>query len=402
MSSTTRRFALLALGGFSLVAIACQDTVSLGREGGDAGVTSPPSFTPDPPDGGDAEAAAPPAKILACMGTECEAPYATCSDKPFPKCGTNLMNDPANCGACGNRCGGFESVNMDARCIDGACVLGCMIKDGNFGEARRVFRDCNGLLDDGCETNVQVDPENCGICGHACAPGVRCINGKCGCSNGLTDCGGRCTDTRTDSFNCGACGTVCEFPEDACSPLPPNSTYGCAKSQCGQLQCSGGFGDCNNDLQTGCSSDGCEVDLRTDPNNCGGCGVKCAPDQVCRDEGGGPHCFDACEKAGRATCPQGCMDLLSDPFNCGACMNSCPPPRANQVGSCRKGLCAYECLPGFADCNGDPTDGCEIDLRSHPANCGACGNQCNFGEGQPCIEGKCLMVECDGGVEETK
>jgi hypothetical protein len=63
------------------------------------------------------------------------------------------------------------------------------------------------------------------------------------------------------------------------------------------------------------------------------------------------------------------------------------------------GLCSRECVPGYADCNGDPADGCEVELKSNPANCGACGNQCNMGAGQPCVEGKCLMVECDAGLE---
>ena len=30
------------------------------------------------------------------------------------------------------------------------------------------------------------------------------------------------------------------------------------------------------------------------------------------------------------------------------------------------------CAPGTGDCNGDPGDGCETDLTSDPAHCGAC------------------------------
>lgn len=30
------------------------------------------------------------------------------------------------------------------------------------------FEDCNGVLEDGCETNLLEDPENCGLCGKVC------------------------------------------------------------------------------------------------------------------------------------------------------------------------------------------------------------------------------------------
>jgi hypothetical protein len=68
------------------------------------------------------------------------------------------------------------------------------------------------------------------------------------------------------------------------------------------------------------------------------------------------------------------------------------------VRSCNKGICAYECATGFADCNGSSADGCETNLRTHAGNCGACGNACDVAAGQPCVEGKCLMTDCDAGV----
>jgi hypothetical protein len=360
----------------------------------------PPNFTPDTSDGGDAEASTiDPPELLLCVGTQCLAPYATCSKTPSFLCGTNLKTDPANCGACGNSCQGFEGVNLSSRCIDGACAFECMIKSGPMGEAHE-FRNCNGVLDDGCEVNVSFDPANCGVCGNACAPGERCINGKCGCTAGKIDCNGRCTDPRFDDNNCSACGIQCDWkPEGACAEMPPNTYYGCALSECDRLKCRSPFRDCNVDLKKGCASDGCEVNTQNDPMNCGGCGIQCGAGQECRDDGNGPQCLDTCEKAGLTECPYGCADLVGDKYNCGACGNFCPNPRANEQTSCRKGLCEKSCLPGFADCNGDPTDGCEVDLKTHPANCGACGNQCDYGAGQPCIEGKCLMVECDAGVE---
>jgi hypothetical protein len=44
------------------------------------------------------------------------------------------------------------------------------------------------------------------------------------------------------------------------------------------------------------------------------------------------------------------------------------------------------CSPGFANCDGEASDGCEVDLESDPTNCGACGVSC---DGRACLEGAC-------------
>ena len=49
----------------------------------------------------------------------------------------------------------------------GACQFRC-----NAG-----FADCDQLPADGCEVNTNTDPNNCGFCGHAVAPGMKCSNG---------------------------------------------------------------------------------------------------------------------------------------------------------------------------------------------------------------------------------
>jgi hypothetical protein len=45
-----------------------------------------------------------------------------------------------------------------------------------------------------------------------------------------------------------------------------------------------------------------------------------------------------------------------------------------------------DCAPGRADCNALASDGCEIDLTSDAASCGACGHGC---QGGPCQSGLC-------------
>jgi hypothetical protein len=395
MTGITRKLAALALTGISLaLAVACADTVDLGQEQG-PGEPDAPVFVV-PADSGDAADALAPS--FACVGTECPAPYATCAEGPSFKCGQNLLTDPENCGACGASCVGFQPRHMSASCANGTCAYECLTVPDDQG-VNHVFKDCDGRLENGCEIDVTIDPANCGACGHACAAGVECLMGKCGCPDGKVDCYGHCRDLRIEDGNCGACGNACPYnPVDGCSPRPPHTGYGCADSQCGVLKCYPGYLDCNGDLKNGCSSDGCEVNiLGANPDNCGACGVKCGAGQECRNDGFGFQCLTTCEIAGLTRCGSSCRDLLSDHGNCGACSNFCPNPHANQTSACQKGLCETECVLGFADCNGDPSDGCEVDLRVHPANCGACGHACDFGAGQPCIDGKCLMVECEAG-----
>ncbi|MDH5674491.1 MAG: hypothetical protein OEZ06_20355 [Myxococcales bacterium] len=55
---------------------------------------------------------------------------------------------------------------------------------------------------------------------------------------------------------------------------------------------------------------------------------------------------------------------------------ACPPPEP--------------CAAGFADCNADAADGCEANLNSDVAACGACGQSC--GSGQACVDTVCVRV----------
>ena len=55
------------------------------------------------------------------------------------------------------------------------------------------------------------------------------------------------------------------------------------------------------------------------------------------------------------------------------------------------GTCSPTCPPGYKDCDGAPTNGCEAALGSDTDNCGACGNVCP-------AAGAFESVTCSGGV----
>jgi hypothetical protein len=76
--------------------------------------------------------------------------------------------------------------------------------------------------------NSQSDPNNCGTCGHACAPihaQFVCIGGTCQCPTGTTQCGSICADLQADNQNCGSCGR-------SCAQIDAGATFTCNAGQC--------------------------------------------------------------------------------------------------------------------------------------------------------------------------
>ena len=91
---------------------------------------------------------------------------------------------------------------------------------------------------------------------------------------------------------------------------------------------------------------------------------------------------------GYTDCPNGtgCINTSTDPKNCGSCGHACSIPNGHAF--CADGDCALAgCLQGYADCNNNPVDGCEVYVQNDPNNCGMCGNKC--GANQNCVNGTC-------------
>jgi hypothetical protein len=332
-----------------------------------------------------------------CPSSACPEGRTSCPNNPFP-CGVDLRFDNDNCGECGHHCPRDYTINERfhavTQCVDGECRLACS----------SAFGDCNGMPEDGCEIQLSSttygDKNNCGGCGILC-PDV-CYNNTCGCPAGESFCtaSGRCHDLRSENGNCGECGNVC--PPSAHPPPPPswNATYSCFNKVCDQLICIGRYADCDEDLGDP-DGNGCEVDLdRADPNNCGGCGIVCAPGKVCKRLPSGPECV--CE------CGSDCFDVDSDFDNCGACGFECPGDRRSLSGVvgaepdpahgrpvCSQGRCDYRCSPNWGDCDGDIANGCETNFLDDSLNCGGCGIRCEGVEDQPCVKGKCATRDCE-------
>ncbi|MFI5298457.1 MAG: hypothetical protein ACHREM_10185, partial [Polyangiales bacterium] len=243
----------------------------------------------------------------------CAPGTASCDGIDSNGCEVNTNNDLGNCGGCSKVC---AYANATTQCSGGSCALtGCT----------GTYNDCNGNPLDGCESNYESDPTNCGGCKNSCAVSntiTQCTGGSCGivsCAPGYRDCdtveanGCEVQYLGSDLNNCGGCSVLC---------APPNATPICNVGSCAVLSCTGNYLDCN-----GLVGDGCEVDGSSNPNHCGACSTKCS--------------------------------------------------YANATPLCNSKVCAMgSCNSGYTDCNSSSTDGCEIHTASDINHCGGCSNDC--------------------------
>ncbi|MBX3219657.1 MAG: hypothetical protein KF795_03990 [Labilithrix sp.] len=332
--------------------------------------------------------------IAYCPSSTCPPGWTTCPSSRFP-CDVNLRVDINNCGACGFECpagGGRETFS----CVAGACVMQC--------NAAQNTLDCDGLADNGCETNM-TNSNHCGACGNKCSdPAKPCAyqgppgSGSgvaCGCKDGWLPCGTYCRDVQNEDLNCGACLNRCDATGGG-APSYPNTYYGCGNGSCGKLKCTALHAECDGDI-----TNGCETHIVSD-DNCGGCGVACPAGQKCRLADNKPTCMcpeglTYCETGCQGgVCSGSCVDVMSDALNCGRCGVGCSS--GGLVGArrtCDYGSCVMRCNDGRADCNNSQADGCEVDTNSDPENCGACGKVCDAVAGQACVGGQCVVEPCD-------
>jgi len=382
-----RLICLTAFGCAPLVSVACAREPVLLAEGPAPSSTAFGAADSGITENADADASLPEETPM-CPVTTCAWPYTTCASSAF-LCDVNLLSDDENCGACGVRCGGPNVAHSKWSCVDGKCAFSCDDPE---------WRDCDGNPTNGCEASIK-EVKNCGACGRQCADGLVCEKGEC-----VTRCellgspdecpdpdhppATVCTDVRKDDKNCAACGHVCDPTGPGLPPLPSDDMYyGCGDKKCTAPKCKvDGMADCNMDL-----NDGCETPLLTS-DNCRFCGDKCDPGQICfLNPFTGPECI--CGPGETRCFGFNCVRLDDDPNNCGGCNRKCPgSDRPHFAPTCSGGVCSGQCEEKFADCDGLPDNGCEIDTRVDNRNCGGCGHACL--PGQVCSGGECLVAPC--------
>jgi hypothetical protein len=221
--------------------------------------------------------------------------------------------------------------------------------------------------------------------GPGCATGVRICNaqgtGFGPCTGELVpNCNGACLNFQADVANCGSCGNAC--------PTGANASASCTSGACG-FACNAGFGNCDNN-----AGNGCEVNTSTNVSHCGACNNACpSPANAIAGCTAGTCGIAACN-GGFANCnnnpADGCEVNTSTSVNhCGACGNTCFT--VNGTPACSNGQCfVAACNAGFANCNGNAADGCETNTNSDVNHCGACNNAC--GVGKACVNSTCVTL----------
>ncbi|KAG0553951.1 hypothetical protein KC19_12G051700 [Ceratodon purpureus] len=276
----------------------------------------------------------------------CRPGFATCHKGR--SCKTQVSCDPQNCGKCGVRCP--NAAHGEGKCKNGRCTLECQERQG--------WRDCDSNRGNGCETNINTNPNHCGKCGKVCpappADGNATCSKKdgCGiqCNARFSKCGTQCLDLQTDTSNCGTCGNVCA--------APANGTASCSSGLCG-VACNDGFTLCGGQC----------LDVNNDVTNCGSCSNACQAPAYGTASCSSGSCVTSC-KDGFMLCGDKCLNLDNDMSNCGSCGNACQAP-ANGNVTCSGGSCNVTCKEGLTLCGGQ----C-VNVDSNLFNCGSCGNAC--------------------------
>lgn len=121
----------------------------------------------------------------------------------------------------------------------------------------------------------------------------------------------------------------------------------------------------------------------------GACSGACGPGTVCQSgqcvAADGGELADAADDVATDAFPNGCVSTT--PGNC--CGIACEVPPHAAV-ACVANRCAVaSCDANFGDCNRFSGDGCEADLRTTDAHCGACGAVCAVG--RRCVGGACVL-----------
>ena len=332
----------------------------------------------------------------------------------------------------GMMCGEHE------KCVDGECRCAAGYLKCN-GKCISVTSDTSCGKTESCDELV-----NCQERGRVC------INYECKCSKDYVECNGECINPNVSGTHCGARGDCNNDSEESLDYKGDNCAKknevckiidnGVGEAKCAS-SCPEGLINCNgecvdqaeyhlNKSCTGCHADYCytgrvdetgkpidfnyrlckSVDTNGVDNKknssrfCNGCNVvpyrddlgendatSCPPSMYCTGESGLYRCD--C-KPGTTLCKipvEGSSDLQS----------ACIPSNHLKECSVEDGKARLICEDGWDDCNGDPTDGCEMNLKTSVEHCGVCETNClettKGAFGQTCNEGKCDYALCLSG-----
>ncbi len=299
-----------------------------------------------------------------CLGNEDCDPGATCffgdcvelspckSDRECTPDGKLCDRDLGVC----VRCAGHEQCPSTHHCERGACVLDAC-QPGTFTCDGDSVARCTA---DGLGFEPMMPCERCvlddgrGICTGMGAGGAAGRGGAGGAPSG---------GTAGAPGGAGGVGAASGAGGTAGTGGAAGSSGGGASGVGG----AGGTGGVTCPTDTVFCVDRC-VDVRSDPANCGNCGIACPPTAAC--------VATRCEcPSGLTQCDGECVDTDHDDRHCGACDVACTASRSCEGGSC-------ECDPGLTECG----TSC-VSVGTNASHCGYCGSACSG----TCSSGSCSV-----------
>lgn len=297
-----------------------------------------------------------------------------------------------------------EACTVDTDCADGfcaelasggsACLPGCLID----------LPDCPPRFECVANFTSSIPDPVCAPVGERCCvdedgdlygSGVGCLGMDC--DETSTDINAAGTET-CDGVDEDCDGTIDEGdPGALCLRGDHVATTVCDAGACVIGDCEPGFDDCN-----ATASDGCETDIDT-VTDCGGCGMACTLANVDIAGCDAATCTIALCTPGFGDCngraSDGCEQPLDTNTHCGGCGIVCG--LSNATSTCATGTCEVDaCDRNWGDCDGRAMNGCETPLTTN-TDCGTCGTLCEPAGGTgTCSTGTCRVTTCAGGYED--
>jgi hypothetical protein len=103
-----------------------------------------------------------------CAIAACLRSYRDCNRMEEDGCEIDIDHDPDHCGTC------TAPPCVVANAVPDCAAGRCAIRVCNDG-----YGDCNQMAGDGCETNLQTNSSHCSVCNTPCPAGAACVGGKC-------------------------------------------------------------------------------------------------------------------------------------------------------------------------------------------------------------------------------